>query len=108
MEESLPNIQTVLFARLIFTFQSAAWQSLGKMADPLTGKTYRDLGQAKLAIDTLDMVRDKTKGNLNPDEERFLSQILSELKLNYVDEANRPDPTPTEPETESSTSSAVG
>jgi hypothetical protein len=86
--------QSIIFARLVFTFQAAAMQQMGKQADPFTGKIQRDLQQAAMSIDTLDMLRVKCRGNLNESEQRFLDHILSELKLNYVDEIGRPDPAP--------------
>ena len=67
---------------------------MGKLTDPLTGKTERNLAQASHTIDTLDMLRIKCRGNLSPDEDAFLTHVISELKLNYVDECNRPEPKP--------------
>ncbi len=56
--------------------------------NPVTNKIDRNLEQAKQSIDMLEMLRDKTKGNLSPESERLLSQFLSDLRLNYVDEVN--------------------
>lgn len=78
--------QSALFLRLIYMFHSAAMQGLGKIANPLTGKTERYLTGAAASIDTLDMLAAKTRGNLSQDEERLLKHLISELKLNYVDE----------------------
>ena len=83
--------KSILFKRLILTFQTAAIQQMGKLADPISGKIARDLEQASLSIDTLDMLQEKCKGNLTKDEEDFLIFVISELKLNYVDEVGRPD-----------------
>ncbi len=82
--------RSMLFMQLVLTFQAAAWQHLGKLPHPSTGKPQRDLDQAKNAIDTLDMLRHKCKGNLSDEEEHFLNHIVSELMLNYVDECSRP------------------
>ena len=86
--------QSIIFVRLLFTFQAAAMQQMGKQADPFTGTIQRDLQQAAMSIDTLDMLRIKCRGNLNESEQRLLDHLLSELKLNYVDEIGRPDPAP--------------
>ena len=83
-----------LFTRLVLMFQSAAMQQLGKLADPFTGAINRDLTQAAISIDTLNMLSERCRGNLTGEEERFLNLVLSELKLNYVDELNRPEPVP--------------
>jgi len=89
---------TLLFRRLILTFQTAAIQQMGKLTDPITGKIMRNLEQASLSIDTLDMLMEKCKGNLDEDERSFLKHIISELKLNYVDEVGRSEQKPEESE----------
>jgi len=71
------------------TFQAAAMQQMGKLKDPSTDKIKRDLQQAQLSIDILDMLEERTKGNLSEDESRFLKGVLQELKLNYVDESTK-------------------
>jgi hypothetical protein len=107
MEEHSDHKQIILFTQLIFSLQAAAMQQLGKIADPMTGSIVRELGQAKFTIDTLDMLRDKCRGNLSNDEERFLDHILSDLKLNYIDEASRPEPK-AEPDAETVGSDSSG
>ena len=62
---------------------------MGKIADPTTGKVYKDLRAAKLQIDIITMLEEKTKGNLNSEESSFLTNTLSSLRLTYVDEINR-------------------
>jgi hypothetical protein len=82
----------MLFSALVIMLHSAAMQQLGKIKHPATGKIERHLPAAQDTIDILDMLKEKTKGNLSPDEDRLLTQLLAELKLNYVDEAGKPDP----------------
>jgi|WetSurMetagenome_2_1015567.scaffolds.fasta_scaffold820564_2 hypothetical protein len=82
-----------LFVSLLMMFHSAAMQYLGKMKNPATDKIERNLEQAQAIIDMFDMLKEKTKGNLTPEEEKFLSNLAQELKLNYVDEASKPQPT---------------
>lgn len=79
----------VLFMQLVFTFQSAAWQQLGKIKNPLTDKIERDLNQARFSIDILEMIRTKTQGNLSENEKTFIDKVISELQLNYVAEFDR-------------------
>jgi len=81
--------KSFLFKRLILTFHGAAMQQMGKLVDPISGKIVRDLDQASFSIDTLDMLQEKCQGNLTEDEAIFFEHILSELKLNYVDEVGR-------------------
>lgn len=84
---------TSLLFSLIMTFQAAAMQQMGKLKNPITDKIERDLQQAQLSIDILDMLAEKTKGNLSEDESRLLKGVLQELKLNYVDESTKEQPT---------------
>jgi len=85
---------SVLFARLVLMLHAAAMQHLGKVRNPLTDRVERDLPAAQGMIDTLEMLEVRTKGNLAADEGRMLAQVLQELRLNYVDEAAKPDPAP--------------
>jgi hypothetical protein len=82
----------LLLAQLIFMFQTAALQQMGKIKNPMTDKIERDLQQAQISIDILDMLHAKMKGNLSPAEEKMYSGVLQELRLNYVDEAAKPAP----------------
>jgi hypothetical protein len=80
---------TSLFFSLVMTFQAAAMQQMGKLKNPVSDKIERDLPQAQLSIDIIDMLEAKTRGNLSEEEMRFLKSILQELKLNYVDEMTK-------------------
>ena len=93
MAESEPITQEqmneFLFTQVVLMFQGAAWQHLGKVMNPATNKVERDLAQAKNTIDILGMLQAKTKGNLSDNEQKFLEHALYELRMNYVDEANK-------------------
>ncbi len=78
-----------LFTQIVLMFQGAAWQHLGKVMNPATSKVERDLAQAKNTIDILGMLQAKTKGNLSDNEQKFLEHALYELRMNYIDEANK-------------------
>jgi septal ring-binding cell division protein DamX len=54
------------------------------MAHPSTGKAEVNLEAAKMFIDHLEIIREKTRGNLSKDEEKILTSVLSELQLAYV------------------------
>ncbi len=58
---------------------------LGGIPDPGTGQAYLDLEGAREMIDMLDMLRDKTRGNLAPEEDRLLSEVVGSLKLSYME-----------------------
>jgi hypothetical protein len=83
-----------LFVNLVMIFKSAALQQMGKVVNPLTGKVERNLEQARFSIDTIAMLRDKTKGNLTSDLERLLDSVLLELRMNFVEETKVGDTRP--------------
>ena len=82
----------LMFAQLVLMFHAGAMQHLGKVKNPLTDKVERDLTAAQGMIDLLEMLKVRTKGNLAPEETRMLDQILQDLRVNYVDEAAKPEP----------------
>lgn len=90
--------QSMLLLQLVALFQSAALQQMGKLKNPVTDKIERELEQAKISIDMIEMLHTKMKGNLQEEEERMISAVLRDLRLNYVDEANKPAGTPPSPE----------
>lgn len=79
----------VQFYQMVISLQSQAWQSLGKVASPMTGKIERNMEQAKFSIDMLEMFQRKTKGNLSDEEAKLLEHALYELRMNYLDEASK-------------------
>ena len=81
--EGMP-LPEVNFNSLIFSLSSSALINLGEIADPHSGQKQKDLPLAKHTIDTIAMLQDKTKGNLNPEEQRFLDTILADLRWRYV------------------------
>jgi len=62
---------------------------LGQMPNPVTDKKEEDLNQAKFIIDTLAILKEKTKGNLNADETSLLENVLYELRMQYISKANK-------------------
>ncbi len=74
----------VTFTNLVMSLSTSALFLLGEISEPSTGKKNRDLVLAKHSIDTLNMLQEKTKGNLTEDEEKMLQNILYDLKIRYV------------------------
>lgn len=75
-----------LLGSLLYLFHTTGMQGLGKILNPVSQKIEKNLDQAKESIEMLDMLKEKTKGNLSPELSRLLDQFLSDLRLNYVDE----------------------
>ena len=61
---------------------------LGRIPSPQSGKTEVMLEPAKLFIDHLEMIREKTRGNLTNEEKEILNSVLSDLEMAYVQAAN--------------------
>lgn len=90
----------LLFMQLVMMFQGMALQNLGKVMNPVTNQIERNLEQAKNMIDILGMLDEKTKGNLNDNEQRLMEHVLFELRMNYVDELKKDDASEEEQATE--------
>ncbi len=89
MTDRQPSRDAALFLQLVLGLQQAAMVALGKLMNPMSGKIERNLEAAKNTIDTLGAIEARTRGNLEPDEQRVLAQVLTELRLNYVDELKK-------------------
>ncbi|MCK5403880.1 MAG: DUF1844 domain-containing protein [Desulfobulbaceae bacterium] len=74
----------VTFAAFIMSLSTSALYHLGEIADPSSGKTHQDLVLAKHTIDTLSLLHEKTKGNLNDEEKGLLENIMYDLRMRYV------------------------
>jgi hypothetical protein len=77
------------FYQLVLGLQSSAWMLLGKIANPMTGEVERNLEGAKATIDTLRMLKEKSKGNLTKEEDQLLTGSISQLEINYIAEAKK-------------------
>jgi hypothetical protein len=81
--------QQLLFMMLLQQHEQIAMMGMGKIKNPVTDKVKRELKSAKYAIDTLVMLEKFTKGNLSKELEGYLTQMLTNLRLNYADEKKK-------------------
>jgi uncharacterized protein YjaG (DUF416 family) len=72
------------FNFFITTLALQASISLGQVANPATNKIEEDITQARFLIDTLGILKEKTKGNLTADETNLLENLLYELRMQYI------------------------
>jgi hypothetical protein len=79
----------VTLATFIFSLSSSALLHLGEIPDPETKNVEVDLPLAKQIIDTLGMLQEKTKGNLEADEDNLLKSVLYDLRLRYVQKSKK-------------------
>ncbi len=82
----LPEVSMATF---IFSLSSSALVHLGEIPEPETNLSRIDLPIAKQIIDTLGMLQEKTKGNLDQDEERLLKSVLYDLRMRYIQKSGK-------------------
>ena len=75
-----------LFDQLISSLVHSAWVYLGKVKNPMNDKLEKNIDQASIQIDMLDMLFKRMTGNLSEEEDQYLSHIIRELKMNFVEE----------------------
>jgi hypothetical protein len=92
MAEDNSTVEThkAFFIELILMLSSSAMQQLGKIINPLSGKAELNLEAAQATIDMVEMLEAKTRGNLDRDETRLLTNTLTSLRMNYVETAAQP------------------
>ena len=73
------------FENLVRMLGSNAAMVLGAYADPRTGQPMIDPDAARELIDMLDALREKTHGNLAPEEDTLLLDLLGKLKMTYLE-----------------------
>ncbi len=78
--ETLP----IDFANFTHSLYVSALIQLGEIADPQTKQPLKNLTLAKQTIDLIAMLKEKTKGNLTPEEDKLVDHILYELRMRYV------------------------
>ena len=80
------------FAQVVMQQANLAMMLSGRMPNPETGETIRDLEAAQGFINQLEMLEAKTKGNLTPPEAAMLKQTLMSLRMTFVEAVNAPPP----------------
>jgi hypothetical protein len=90
-EESneIPDVRSVL-ALFMGELRNLAWLRMGLVANPMTGQIEKDLAQAKIAIDTVSFLADQLDPHVAPEERLPLKAMVSDLRLNFVEQSKRP------------------
>lgn len=78
-----------LFISLVSSFQMQVMMHLGKLKNPVSEKVEKDLNSAQLMIDMIDMLKAKTVNNLTEEENNFIDTVLSNMKINFVEESSK-------------------
>jgi hypothetical protein len=77
----LPEID---FTNFVLSLSTSALIQLVEIQDPFTQKSEKNLPLAKQTIDLIGMLKEKTKGNLSPEEEKVIEYVLYDLRMRYV------------------------
>jgi len=76
---------------LVMNLQSSGMMQLGKMVNPHTGETHRDLDGARYTVDILEMLKAKVGDNCDPEVQKLIEQAVMNLQMNYMDELKKGD-----------------
>jgi hypothetical protein len=82
------TLAAVQFSSFVISLASTAFIHLGEMEDPVTSRRQTNLEGARQMIDIIDMLRQKTHGNLDTAERELIEGVLFELKLKYTEKAS--------------------
>ena len=80
------DLPAIDFSTFILSLSTTALYQMGLAPDPTTGNPIEpDLLLARQTIDTLEMLRDKTRGNLDADEGKLFDSLIYELRMRFVE-----------------------
>jgi len=99
-QQERPKLPPVDFTSFISELATTAFAYMGGFQNPETKEVLVDLEMVQRMIDTLDLLKEKTKGNLTTPEDNFLDNTLYDLKMSYLRVANNPPPKPETTESE--------
>jgi hypothetical protein len=72
------------FTALVLSLSAGAMVHLGEVPQGAEDAPEPNLPLARQTIDILELLQEKTRGNLDPDEDRLLGSVLHELRMKYV------------------------
>lgn len=78
------------FMQFVLSLASSVQMSLGLMPNPTNNLTVKNLQAAQQTIDILAMLQDKTKGNLDADEEKLMQELMYTLRMQFVEASKAP------------------
>ena len=84
-KESSDDLPELNFSTFVISLSTQALMHLGEIPDPITGKVASDFPVAKQMIDIIGMLREKSRGNLDPGEQQLMEDVLYDLRMRYVE-----------------------
>lgn len=94
MPSSLDNLASpeAKFTILVSSIATQTFVGLGLFQHPITKKKEVNLDTAKYSIDLLQVLAEKTRGNLTEPEKKYLADILYDLRMRFVEASRSPSP----------------
>lgn len=81
-----PSAPPATFEFLVHTLFTQALMALGRIPNPITKQSHKNLATARHFVDTLAMLAEKTRGNLTDDERRLLDEVQHQLRMQILQE----------------------
>lgn len=72
------------FSTFLLSLSTSALVQLGELPDPLTNNKEINLDHAKQTINIMEILQDKTKGNLSQEEQRLIELLLYDLRMKFI------------------------
>ena len=72
------------FSNFVLSLNASAIMHLGDIPDPNTKERSINLPAARHTVDILEILQDKTKGNLSDEEQKLIDDVLYGLRIRYV------------------------
>jgi hypothetical protein len=79
------------FSSFIVSLASSAMVNLGEVPDPTTKERNVNLALARQTIDLIGVLEEKTRGNLDEEEEKLLDSVLYDLRMRFVERRKQED-----------------
>lgn len=77
------------FENFIVSLAQTAYVQLGIVEDPFSKEKSKDLEQAKGTIDLIELIKEKTEGNLTENEQKLIEEVLYDLRMKYLYETDK-------------------
>ncbi len=87
--QEAPPLPPIDFPSYILSYYTQGLVLLGEVPNPYTNKKEEDVQAARHTIDILSMLEQKTKGNLDKEEQQLLESVLYELRMKFMARTNR-------------------
>lgn len=84
-EKTPPPPRKIDFSTFVISMSTSALVHMGLVEDPITNKKEKQVERARHDIDLIEMLAEKTKGNLTPPEKQLVEQVLYELRVRFVE-----------------------